>query len=117
MFGSYDGLYCVLFNKQLAENYNLGDMYELVNSGNWTLDTFASLMKDLSVDLDGDDKIGFDDLLPYCTEGYNAYTFYIGAAGKIAEKDTNDIPYLTIGTEKSYFIIEDHAKRNISIAE
>lgn len=28
----------VFFNKQLAEDFELGDLYELVNSGKWTLD-------------------------------------------------------------------------------
>ncbi|MDD4774138.1 MAG: hypothetical protein PHZ09_11160 [Eubacteriales bacterium] len=121
MLGPYDGLYCVLFNKQLVEDFNLGNMYDLVHGGSWTLDTLALLMKNLAVDLDGDGIIGYDDLLPYCTEGYNAYTFYVGAGGKIAEKDTEDVPYLTIGTERSLSIINEVMKvmqnEDISIAE
>lgn len=121
MFGPYDGLYCVLYNKKLAGDYNLGNLYDLVNAGNWTLDKLASLMKGLAADLDGDGKIGFDDLLPYCTEGYNAYTFYIGAGGRIAEKDADDVPYLTAGTEKSVSVIGEVMKvmqdENISVAE
>ena len=30
--------YCLFFNKDLASEYNTGDIYDIVRSGNWTID-------------------------------------------------------------------------------
>jgi hypothetical protein len=37
------GLYGVFFNKKLAEDYQLGDLYELVRKNKWTIDKYYSL--------------------------------------------------------------------------
>ena len=49
-----DATCTVLFNKVVATNYNLPDMYETVKDGKWTLDLFLSLSEETSVDLNGD---------------------------------------------------------------
>jgi len=36
--GHYSDPSCVLFNKKIAENYNIPDLYEIVSSGQWTFD-------------------------------------------------------------------------------
>ena len=43
--------FAVLFNKQLAEDYSLGNLYQLVDDGSWTLDKLFSLTKDTYTDL------------------------------------------------------------------
>lgn len=51
-----DATCTVLFNKVLAEQYDLPDIYQLVLDGKWTLDQFYSLCADVSKDLNGDGK-------------------------------------------------------------
>jgi len=46
----------LLFNKQMLENYQLEDPYELVRSGKWTIDKLSEMSKSASRDLDGDGK-------------------------------------------------------------
>ena len=56
--------YCIMFNKKLAEDYQIEDPYELVNSGKWTIEKFTELAKKVSEDLnqdgvyDGNDRYG-----------------------------------------------------------
>ncbi len=56
--------YCVMFNKKLAEDYQIEDPYELVKGGKWTIEKFTELAKKVSEDLnndgiyDGNDRYG-----------------------------------------------------------
>ncbi len=52
----WKGMTCLFFNKQLAEDYKIPDLYDLVRSGNWTFDKLESFTKDTYTDLDGDGK-------------------------------------------------------------
>ena len=41
--------YCLIFNKNLANSYDLGNIYEVVDSGEWTFDYFYNLIKDVYI--------------------------------------------------------------------
>ena len=49
----YKGLCVVFFNKKLANDNNIGDMYALVREGKWTLDKVAELSTTINEDLNG----------------------------------------------------------------
>ncbi len=53
--------YFLLYNKQLFEDYNVealcGSPYDLVDSGEWTIDNFLKMVTSVSNDLDGDGEI------------------------------------------------------------
>lgn len=44
------------FNKKIAEDFSLGNMYETVNGGKWTMEKMLSLSEKVTEDLDGDGK-------------------------------------------------------------
>lgn len=50
---SFEAVRALLFNKQLAKNYNLSDPYSLVREGDWTLDNFNTMAVAAAQDLDG----------------------------------------------------------------
>ncbi len=52
----------IAFNKQMALDNNLEDMYQLVNEGKWTIEKMESMYKDVARDLDGNSKMNEDDL-------------------------------------------------------
>ena len=54
-------LIVVLFNKRLAEDYGIEDLYQTVNEGKWTIERMKNLIADLSQDLDGNDKMDKND--------------------------------------------------------
>ena len=43
----------VFFNSDVAENYGLGNLYQLVGDGSWTFDKLSELAAKTAVDLDG----------------------------------------------------------------
>lgn len=62
--------YAMFFNTRLAANYDMDAnyLYDLVRSGEWTIDKFIELTKDVWVDSNGDSKKDQDDTFGF---GYN----------------------------------------------
>ena len=46
----------VFFSSKLAESHEMGDLYELVEAGDWTFDTMISMAREVGSDLNGDGK-------------------------------------------------------------
>lgn len=57
-----DWTYCILFNKNIVQDYDLENLYELVKSGEWTIDKFGEMTRKVSKDLNGDGKMDKNDL-------------------------------------------------------
>ncbi len=53
--------YCMYFDKGYAEEYQLGDIYQTVHDGEWTVDLLNSYTKDLYSDVNGNGKKDKDD--------------------------------------------------------
>ena len=51
-----DATYCVMFNKQMIEDYGMENPYELVNNSKWTMDKFIDMATQVTEDTDGDGK-------------------------------------------------------------
>ena len=73
MLGDYsltywEDLYVMYFNKTMAENYNVGDLYQIVKDGDWTYNKMTEMVKGTWVDLNGDLWPGEEDSFGYITE-------------------------------------------------
>ncbi len=53
--------FATIFNKSIAKEKDLGDLYALVRDGKWTVDVMADMCKLVSEDLNGDDKLDSND--------------------------------------------------------
>ncbi len=53
--------FATIFNKSIAKEKNLGDLYALVRDGKWTIDVMADMCKQVSEDLNGDDVLDSND--------------------------------------------------------
>ena len=58
---AYDGTFVMAFNKNLHRQLGLENLYDLVNSGKWTVDKLDNIMRAAVLDLDGDGVMTFDD--------------------------------------------------------
>ncbi|MCQ2432851.1 MAG: extracellular solute-binding protein, partial [Clostridia bacterium] len=88
------GTWCFMFNKTLAQNYDLPDFYQLVRDGKWTFDAMYDAAKQVAFDLDGNGKMEEDDQWGLYTEDYNNYAFFAAGNEKIIQKDKDDMPIL-----------------------
>ncbi len=59
--------YLTIFNRDLFKDYQISDLYEVVENGEWTLDYQYSLIKDIYVDTDGDSKKSAGDFYGFVT--------------------------------------------------
>ena len=100
---TYDdqGTWCMLFNKTLKSKLGIEeDFYQLVKDNKWTFDKFVEICKsDITANTNGDSTLDEKDTWAFGTELYNIYVHLVGAGLKIAEKDADDLPYLTVEKE------------------
>ncbi len=60
--------YVLYFNKTLAENYGIGDLYQLVKDGEWTFDKMVEYAKGNWFDLNGDGYPDAEDSFGYISD-------------------------------------------------
>jgi hypothetical protein len=89
--------YCMFYNKALAADYNLPNVYEIVNGGGWTIDKLIELTADTYSDLNGDNKRDSDDFYGFSTDSKSNVNVYLWAFGKRictrADDGTMEITY------------------------
>ncbi len=95
--------YCIYFNKNIAANYDLENMYQVVEEGRWTYDYLRKLATEVYSDLNGDSKKSEDDLLCISGDPHSAAITYQYAF---------DNPTFTIGEDKIPYLSMDTAKAN-----
>ncbi len=101
--------FCLACNQRLAEDYQLGDLYTLVDEGKWTFDRFDEIVRELSRDLNGDTAFTVDDFYGYAyidsSITYNAH--YTAMGQKLSDIDSKGNISVNIGSEASIDIINE----------
>ncbi|MCL2518128.1 MAG: hypothetical protein FWF15_06145 [Oscillospiraceae bacterium] len=99
--------YCVYYDKVVAENYGITDVYEIVNAGKWTIDKLSELTKDVYQDLNGDGVKDIKDYYGFSTDPSSNLNAYLWAFDNpVMRKDGDGIPTLVIKTDKIESIVE-----------
>lgn len=102
-----DYAWSMVYNKQLAESYDLGDIYQLVVDGKWTVDTFNQMLGQASVDLNGDSKFDDQDQYGFTTHDNSAIVNWMFALDqKVTKTGADGLPELTLNTERMATIVE-----------
>ena len=109
----FDGSWCVFFNKQTLEDNDLELPYDLVRSGEWTLEKMVTMSQQLA-NLNGDDSWDLN-LQGNAHYGFTTYwvgvgTLLYGVDAQFGKKDLHDIPYLTCKTPDFTDKADDVAK-------
>lgn len=71
--------YCVYYNKVLGANYNVPNIFDIINAGQWTIDKQIELTKDIYEDLNSDGKKDFDDLYGFASDASSNVNVYLWA--------------------------------------
>ncbi len=107
MLSNDDATSAVLFNKKMLSDYGFtDDMYEVVESNNWTLDKVTEMSKSVYSDLNGDGI--YDEYDRYGFMGYRdaSLSMFHSSGGRVAVKDGEDSIRLTMMDEGSYSALE-----------
>lgn len=67
----YEYLEVVFFNKKIAEENQITDLYEVVQSGAWTYDKMMEYVSTVTSDLNGDGKYDINDLFGLSIDAHN----------------------------------------------
>lgn len=92
---SYDCTHCIVFNKDVVEEHNLENPYDLVYDGEWTMDKLLEMAKVVSVD-NGDGKVDLDDKWGFLINNNYATSLYFGSGETLTGKDADDLPVLSV---------------------
>jgi len=81
MIGEYDlsvlrFTYCMFFNKSIAERYQKNNIYEIVQTGKWTVDALHEMVKDVYEDVNGDGMMDENDLYGFTTDWHSSTVTY-----------------------------------------
>jgi len=97
----YNGVYMLLFNKNMYSDLGLADPYEMVKNGEWTLDTWGELCAAATQDLNGDGTMDRYDRYGFASQAAGfAMSLINGSGMTLLAKDDKDIPYSTVDVEK-----------------
>ncbi len=100
--------YAVYFNKDIVEDNNMADPYQLVYEGKWTLDTMVNMAVDFTRDVNGDgshDKDN-DNYGISAPEASKYISFMTGCDQFLTEKTADGKIQLAINTDKTFKIVE-----------
>ena len=95
-----------LFNKNMIAEFGLDDPYRIVRENKWTLETFYNMCKDASLDVNGDGVMDEKDRYGYLVQSGITINMFYAAGEQTIVKDENDIPSISIGSEKSMLILQ-----------
>lgn len=87
------------FNKAMAENLGLGNLYDVVREGKWTIDTMMSYAELAANDTDGDGTMTreYDQWGVMAQPQHFGFGLYMGAGQKLVNKDDKDMPFFQAG--------------------
>ncbi len=96
-----DATAAVAFNKTIASNAQLEDIYTLVREGKWTYDKLSELAEATYQDLNGDGEMTPDeDLYGFLGANDVMSAFYFGSGGRIVTHDDSGLFSFTYGSER-----------------
>ncbi len=106
-YTSIASTYCMVFNKNLAAAYELGDIYGIVLDGKWTFDKLHEMVKDIYVD-DGNDRRDENDFYGLSHGNGSCVCTYLWAFDNpVCKKNEEGVPQIAIKTDKINNIVTD----------
>ena len=98
--------YCMFYNKTLAENYDIPDIYTTVFDGKWTMDTLVGITKDIYQDLNSNGVKDDDDFFGMASDGRSNVETYLWAFGsKVINKGSDGALTVDYYNEKTIDIV------------
>ena len=103
---SFDCTWTLYFDYNLMDSLRLEIPYTYVDGNEWTFDVFSNMCKSASMDLNNDNEYDENDQWGFSTHK-GTYPAMIVAAGEhFISKGTDDIPFLSMDSEKFADIYE-----------
>ncbi len=103
----WDNLYGFLFNKSVATDFGIDNMYDMVREGTWTLDTLKTLSEGVGMDADGDGAWTTSDIYGVLSNWSTGLdTFQIACDMAVVSHTDGGGLEITLNSERAVSIIE-----------
>lgn len=94
-------LYCMYFNKELTDKFQVGDLYQIVLDGKWTLEKLETTVTDIYEDYNQNGLVDNGDVYGLIARGDgNTFGFVPSCDLAITSRDGEGLPVISFGTEK-----------------
>ena len=95
-----DATFVILFNKEIAKDCQVPDLYSLVSNKQWTMDKFYEYEQMAVQDKNGDNKLSFDtDICGFAYTVDVPYCMLFGGGVTMCTKDEDDTPIYELNIE------------------
>ncbi len=102
-----DATFVIMFNKQIAKEHQIPDLYALVENKQWTMEKFYEYEQLAVYDQNGDGKLAFDeDICGLAYTGDVPYCMLFGGGVTMCTKDENDLPIYELDVERAQDIAD-----------
>lgn len=102
-----DYTWTMVYNRDMARDYGIGDLYDTVEKGDWDFDTFRSLCAQVTTDLNGNGEMDYDDRYGFVTHSASAICNWSFAFDiRYVSKDSDGVPQLLPASEKMMTSVE-----------
>ncbi len=102
-----DATWVLMFNKQMVDDYQLGNIYDLVREDKWYYDTLYDMMSKGSKDLDGDGKLNYRrDQFGFLTTAASAYGLLFAAGDAVVVRDNDAVLVPVSNIERLVGVVE-----------
>lgn len=100
-----DGTFIIMFNKKIMEDKKLGNIYELVDNKQWTLDKMYELEQNAIESVDG--QLQYDNgIIGFAVTSNVPYALLYGTGVSIVKKNNQDIPEYSLDIDKAATAID-----------
>ena len=101
-----DGTFIVMFNKDIAEDNDLENLYALVDNKQWTFDKMLTMAETCKQDVDGNGKMEHNkDILGAAVTSNVGYCMMYAAGIVVTAKNANDVPEYVLDIERAVDVI------------
>lgn len=101
---AYDSIHMFLFNKEMAKDYSIGDLYGMVKEGTWTYDAMNEAMSKVVSDLNGDGVMGEEDQYGLISAPKQILpTLLLGGGHYMIDKDGDNFLYNSMEGNEAFF--------------
>ena len=95
----------IFFNKNMAEEYKLGDIYQMVIDKKWTFDEMKKMCELVSADLNSDGIYDKNDRFGFAGQNDAAYELFQSSGERVCTLDKDGIPQLSCKSERGIDIL------------
>ena len=101
-----DSIWAIYFNKRLAKDYKVGDLYQMVYDGKWTIDALKVACANATVDLNGDGVLDYKDQWGLVASNNSAASILWSAGGMLGKMKADHTMELTMSNAHNVDVME-----------